>query len=370
MSKLWPWVLASFFGLGFFFWQSTPAQAAVGCDCGTLSSLLRQTAQTIVTGIANPLSLVIEKAAGYQTANLRQELVAIREAILMAQEATTGAIERADQSQADRTTERTYEPASQPLTNCLNDLMGSFWRQGGPVRSQLRQALMDNLETRSARNAKPADYLKEINANSLKTKEFNRLWGVAPETLTLTETELNQAAQTLAELTDPLPAPELPSALMSSPAGELYVAAKSDLEKRLSLYQGILAQRLSSRAPTMGGLSEWVERKWSDMGGSGSPPGLVDGYLSEQSLLWYLTNLRLGSSDWHEKILPTLPEAGLLREMAAMSAIQLEISRQQSLQLENLNLMMALEGLERLEQRTKPALRDQYRLALGSRQEP
>ncbi|MDR1577816.1 MAG: hypothetical protein LBT86_06290 [Deltaproteobacteria bacterium] len=354
--------ILTFFGLFLF---SNQAQAVGGCDCVTMGSLLKQAAQTVVTGIANPLSIAIERAAGYQTTNLRQELVAIREAILMTQERTTEAIERAEQSQADRQSERTYEPASQPLTNCLNDLLGQFWRRGAPTKDALRAALVGAVTERSARNAKPADYLNEINANPLKTVDFERLWGVAPETLTLSAAELELAANALAEFTDPLPAPALPAAIAETPAGRLYSAAKIDLEKRLALYQGILAQRLTSRAPTLGGLAEWVTRKWTDMGGSGTPPGLVEGYLSDSSLMWYLTNLRLGSDHWHEKILPTLPEAGLLREMVAMTAVQLELSRRQGAQLENLTLLMALEGLERLETRAKPALRNQYRLALG-----
>ncbi|MDR2422769.1 MAG: hypothetical protein LBE01_05255, partial [Deltaproteobacteria bacterium] len=66
-----------------FFLSPSKAQGAVGCDCATMGSLLRSAAQTIVTGIANPLALVVEKAAGYETATLREDLTAIREAILM-----------------------------------------------------------------------------------------------------------------------------------------------------------------------------------------------------------------------------------------------------------------------------------------------
>jgi hypothetical protein len=328
---------------------------------------LRSAAETIVTGVVNPIVLAVEKAAVYGTSHIRQDLTAIREAILMAQEGTAEAISLADQNQADRLSERTYEPASQPLTNCQNDLLGAAWREASPAREAARESLLRAAAERSAKSARPADYLKAINSGALKTENLSRLLGPAPESLTLTADEFALAAEALGELTDPLPAPALPPELADGPAGQVYAAAKSDLEKRLTIYQGVLAQRLASRAPAIGGLAGWAERKWREMGGAGAPPGLVDGYLSENSLAWLLTNLRLGSANWHEKVLPTLPEAGLLRELASMSAVQLELSRRQNLHLENVALMLALEGLDRLDQRARPALRNQYRLALGGR---
>jgi hypothetical protein len=360
--------LSFFAAFGLFSLLAPPkAQAAVGCDCGTMGSLLRSAAQTVVAGIANPLALVIEKAAGYQAATLREDLTAIREAILMAQEKTSEAIEEAGRGEADRVAERTYEPASQPVTNCLNDLLGEAWREAAPALGAVRESLQKSAAARSAKSARPADYLKEINSGALKAENLSRLLGTAPEALTLTEAEFSLAGAALGELTDPMPAPALPAGLADGAAGQVYSAAKSDLEKRLSVYQGILAQRLASRAPAIGGLGEWAARKWREMGGSGTPPGLVDGYFSEASLTWFLANLRLGSANWHEKILPALPEAGLLREMAAMGAVQLELSRRQALHLENVSLLLALEGLDRLDQRARPALRNQYRLALGAR---
>jgi hypothetical protein len=355
------------FGGLFLLFNPSPSQAATGCDCATMSSLLKSAAQTIVSGVVNPIILAIEKAAGYQAAMNRQDLTAIREAIILAQERTTEAIELADLSQANRLTERTYEPASQPPTNCLNDILGEAWRSSATVKDAVRDNLLLATAQRSAKSAKPADYLKEINAGTLKTENLTRLLGVAPEALTLTPAEFNLASEALGQLTDPLPAPALPAEMANATAGRLYAAGKSDLEKRLAIYQGILAQRLVSRAPTIAGLSDWSERKWQEMGGSGSPPGLVEGYLSENSLTWLLTNLRLGSANWHEKVLPALPEAGLLREMAAMTAIQLELSRRQNVHLENLSLLLALDGLDRLDQRARPALRNQYRLALSGR---
>ncbi|MDR1870724.1 MAG: hypothetical protein LBS60_02150 [Deltaproteobacteria bacterium] len=351
----------------YFLFPNPKAAAAVGCDCGTLSGLLSRAAETVVSGIAGPVTLAIEKAAGYETSTLRQDLTAIREAILMAQERGAEAVELADQRAADRDAEKTYEPASQPITNCLNDQLGESWREAGPVRDVLREDLLKAATARTTRNAKPLDYLEEINAVSAVNQNLSRLLGTAPDSLTLSETEYASAGEVLGQLTDPLPAPTLPNGLDQSPAGKLYTAAKIDLDKRLGLYQGILAQRLASRAPSIDGLEEWAERKWGEMGGTGSPPGLVNGRLSENSLIWLLANVRLGSANWHEKVLPALPEAGLLRELAVMAATQLELTRRQTAHLDNISLMLALEGLDRLDQRARPALRNQYRLAVGAR---
>jgi hypothetical protein len=356
-----------FLTLGLIAFSSSPARA-LGCDCGSMSALLSRTAQTIVSGIAQPVMQMIEKAAGYQTVNLHEDLTAIREAIILAQEETAGAIERAEQNEADRISERTYEPASQPLTSCQNDLMGGIWREGSSEVSRLGGDILSAVSTRRNRHDRPAGYLAEINSGRLDPAGFGRLLGQQDGRVTLTAEEFKLAGEMLGELTDPLPAPKLPESLSASPAGQLYNAFKGDLENRLGLYQGILAQRLAQRAPLIGGLSEWTAQKWQDMGGQNEPPGLIDGFLSENSLQWYLTNMRLGSANWHEKILPALPEAGLLREMAGMMAVQLELSRRQNAALETLTLLMALEGLDRLDQKNRPALRSQYRLALGARE--
>jgi hypothetical protein len=101
------------------------------------------------------------------------------------------------------------------------------------------------------------------------------------------------------------------------------------------------------------------------MGGNGSVPGLENGLLSENSLFWLLTNQRLSSANWHEEVLPTLPEAGLLREMASMMAVQLELSRRQNEYLENIATTLALQSLDTLEKDTGAALRNQYRKVAG-----
>jgi hypothetical protein len=102
------------------------------------------------------------------------------------------------------------------------------------------------------------------------------------------------------------------------------------------------------------------------MGGQGQVPGLTNGRLSQEALFWLLTNMRLASGNWHEEILPKLPEAGLLREIASMMAVDLELSRRQNEQLGNISLILSLNGLNYLENGAGQALRAQYRRALGA----
>ncbi|MDR1546188.1 MAG: hypothetical protein LBU12_05660, partial [Deltaproteobacteria bacterium] len=191
-------------------------------------------------------------------------------------------------------------------------------------------------------------------------------FGLLSSGLTLTWAEFEEAQRLLEQLTDPLPPAEPSEALLRTPAGRVYAALKNDYEARQELYQGVLAKRLADRAPSVEGLAPWAADRWREMGGEGPPPGLVEGRLSETALLRLMTGQRLASANWHEEILPRLTEAGLLRELAAMEAVRLELDRRRNEHLENLTLMAALSGLSELEAGRGEALRLQRRRATGA----
>jgi hypothetical protein len=91
----------------------------------------------------------------------------------------------------------------------------------------------------------------------------------------------------------------------------------------------------------------------------------VEGKMSEDALFWLLTNMRLSSANWHEEILPSLPEAGLLREMASMMAVNLELERRQKNHLENIETLLSLLAQSQLEKNSGQGLKVLYQKVSG-----
>jgi hypothetical protein len=345
-------------------WALAPAQAKAWCDCATAARIAYESAERIVTGIARPLEAAVQRAASYTTLNLHRDLVSLREAVILGQESVSAAVRAADRSAAEREIERSFDLGSQPSTSCGNDDLGAVLLGSRDLVDLAGQAVVDRAAERRTRHDRPVDYLRELSAFPEPKDAASRL-GVLPAGRTFTVAELAEAERTLEALSDPLPLPALPEGPAGAPAGRAYEVQKRAYETRLGIYQGVLAKRLADRAPTLDGLESWARSKWESMGGEGDPPGLVEGRLSQEALAWLLSNLRLASANWHESVLPAMTEAGLLREMASMMAVELELSRRRDEHLQNISTMMAIAGLERLASGEGEALRLQYRRALG-----
>ena len=282
----------------------------------------------------------------------------------MAQESISASIKAADLSASQRELERTFDAPSQPSTNCGDDEMGAILLGAMGTGRKTAEAIMGKLFERRDRHPRPVDYLREMGEFPGPAEAAGDL-GALSSGRTFTTEEMLGAERLIEALSDPLPPADLPEVAAATPAGRIYEIQKRDYETRQSLYQSVLAKRVEARAPTMEGLSDWAKGKWAQMGGAGDPPGLVGGRMSREALSWLMANLRLSSANWHEGVLPALTEAGLLREMASMMAMDLELSRQRNEHLENLSMMMALEGLRGLEAGAGEAVRAQYRRALG-----
>jgi hypothetical protein len=343
----------------------TPLEAKAACDCGTISSIVQSAAEKIVSGVVRPLEAAVRQAASYETQNLHRDLVALREASILGQESIAAAIRAADRSAAERELERTFDTPSRPSTGCGDDRMGAVLLGGQQALAATGEALMDKLSERRGRFGRPVDYLRETESFPEPRKAAKSL-GALSSGRTFTLEELKEAERALESLSDPYPPAKLPAQAAKAPAGKIYEAQKRDFERRQGLYQSVLAKRLAERAPTLEGLSDWAGSKWSEMGGEGPPPGLESGAMSKEALIWLLANVRLSSSNWHERLLPSLTEAGLLREMASMMATGLELQRSQAEHLGDIAMMMALEGLRSLEAGAGELLRLQYRRAMGS----
>jgi hypothetical protein len=283
----------------------------------------------------------------------------------MSQDAVTAAIKAADRDEARRDFEKTWDPSAQTPAECGGDAMGGGLMLSRETMEETQEAIMEKVGERSRRHERPVDYLVEMGSFP-EPAEVPASIGALSWGRTLTLEELSAAEKMIESMTNPLPPGRLSEGDARTAAGRIYEVQRKDFEARQALYQSVLAKRVAVRAPTLEGLAEWASDKWRQMGGEGPVPGLADGRMSQEALFWLLANLRLSSANWHEQVLPKLPEAGILRDMASMMAVNLELTRRQNEHLGNISMLLAFGGLSSLDAGAGEALRQQYRRAVGS----
>ena len=153
-----------------------------------------------------------------------------------------------------------------------------------------------------------------------------------------------------------------------TPAGQTYAAARKIHEERVAAVMESLNQHVVYHAPTLpDDVTAWAENQWSEAGGSGTPPGLVDGKLSEAGLYKLLSQMRTGNPNWFVQV-ASATDAGLLRELVIMQAFQLELTRKNTDLLDRLTFIASLDYLTRMEGTTGKEMDDLYTRMVGAQQ--
>jgi hypothetical protein len=153
-----------------------------------------------------------------------------------------------------------------------------------------------------------------------------------------------------------------------TPTGQTYAAAGAIHEGRLSTVMETLNNHVVCHAPTLSDdVTAWAQNQWNEAGGSGAPPGIVDGKLSEAGLYKLLSQMRLGNPNWFTQV-TAATEAGLLRELVMMQALQLELTRKNNEFLDRLTVVSALDFLTRMEGTDGKAMTDLYTRMVGAQQ--
>jgi len=352
--------------LGLILFSPQAALAASGCDCVTMSQLISMQTRELTTAM-KAFQIEVHQDQGEAARGLIAALGRVEAAVLHTQASLYSAIQTADRNGAERNIERTFDPNSQPETVCGNNQMGGGLQTSHKTLSQASSDLFEKIYERKSRYDRYLDYQSELIADDWPTPKMAvENMGLLNSGHTLTLDELKSAERLVEALTDPMPPRRAPDSRKNSPEARTYEAQLRNYETKQGLYQGIIVRHVAHRAPTVDGLSAWAAGKWKDMGGQGDPPGLVDGKLSQDALFWLLSNMRIASANWHEKILPSLPEAGLLRDIASMQAVQLELSRRNNETLEYIAMMMALDGIGQLDGNERNSLMEQYRHMAGA----
>ena len=265
-------------------------------------------------------------------------------------------------------TEDLYGTAAQPSGLCGATSLGAGIQLGAQAGQEIHATMREKqFAYANTPGTKPVEFLHRILADD-QPSEPESLDALFPLQSTLTEDQVAQAHESIKTLANPRPLPMVTDAQMETPAGQTYAAARKVHEERLAAVTEALNHHVVLHAPTLPeDVTEGAQNQWSEAGGSGTPPGIVDGKLSEAGLYKLLSQMRVGNPNWFAQI-ATATDAGLLRDMAVMQAFQMELARKNMELMDRLTVIAALDFLSRMEGTTGRDMDDLYARMVGAQQ--
>jgi hypothetical protein len=311
-----------------------PAQAWAYCDCVSVNMIVTMAKTETIQAInaytaieAAAIRSEIMLAAQNIVGTIKAESATIVRAIVGLKESNAAIIKGQAAASEAMKTEDLYGKTSQPAGLCGASSIGAGLQISAQASRQVRGAMRDRQrEYANREGARPVEHLSRVldaehpDAGSMTEALF-------PLGDTLTEDQVALAHEAIKTLANPRPLPVVTEAQKSTPAGQTYAAARLIHDGRLAAVTETLNAHVVWHSPTLPDeVTAWAQSQWSAAGGSGTPPGLVGGRLSEAGLHKLLTQMRLGNPNWFTQV-TAATEAGLLRELVMMQALQLELTR-------------------------------------------
>ena len=353
-----------------------PVQAwAAGCGCGSIQAMITtsqmMTIQSVNLHTAAEAASIRSKillAAQNIIGTIKSESATIVRAIIGLKESNAAMIKGQAVAGQAMKTEDLYGKSSQPAALCGASTLGAGVQLGAQAARQVHQTMREKqLAYSNKEKAMPVEYLNRV-LDEAHPKENEIVDSLFPLQETLTEDQVAQAHESIKTLANPRPMPVITDAQKSTPAGQTYAVARKIHEGRLAAATESLNNHVVYHAPTLpDDVTSWAQSQWQEAGGSGTPPGIVNGKLSEAGLYKLLSQMRLGNPNWFNQVTGAT-EAGLLREMVMMQAIQLELTRKNNEFLDRLNVVVSLDYLTRMEGTTGKEMNDLYTRMIGAQQ--
>ena len=264
-------------------------------------------------------------------------------------------------------TEDMYGKAAQPAGLCGSSSLDAGIQLGAQAGREIHAAMREKQLEHAHTPKKPVEFLQRVLAED-QPSERESLDALFPLQSTLTEDQVAQAHEAVKTLANPRPLPVVTEEQKETPAGQTYAAARKIHEERIAAVMESLNNHVVYHAPTLPeDVTTWAENQWSEAGGSGTPPGIVDGKLSEAGLYRLLSQMRVGNPNWFAQI-ATATDTGLLRELVIMQAFQMELTRKNTDLLDRLAVIASLDFLTRMEGTTGRDMDDLYTRMVGAQQ--
>ncbi len=172
-----------------------------------------------------------------------------------------------------------------------------------------------------------------------------------PEVLSFDEQRVTDARRFIENAVDPYPLTDLPSELQGTPQGTAFWMRKKVYESKLGFARHSLNHALAMRTPSAA-LRGWLEDVWAESKTDEHKAALLaelPDNISYLELLKTEVDRRYASPTWYAGIASN-PAAAVLREMAYMQALQLNLDFQRLRQGERLELLLARLVLDSTEQ--------------------
>lgn len=348
---------------------------AAGCGCGSISAMLTATKTQTIQAVnaytaaeAQAIRSEILLAAQNIIGTLKAESATIVRALVALKESNAAFIKGQAVAGEAMKTEDMYGKAAQPAGLCGTSALGAGIQLGAQAGQEVHATMREKqLAYANTAGVKPVEFLNRVLAEDHPT-EKETLDALFPLQDTLTEDQVAQAHESVKTLANPRPLPVLTDEQKNTPAGQTYTAARKIHEGRMAAVTESLNNHVVYHAPTLPeDVTTWAQNQWSEAGGSGTPPGIVDGKLSESGLYKLLSQMRVGNPNWFAQI-ATATDAGLLREMVVMQAFQMELTRKNTELLDRLTVIASLDYLTRMEGTTGKDMDDLYTRMVGAQQ--
>lgn len=348
---------------------------ASGCDCGSVSAIvMRAQAQTVqqvnahTTAEATAIRSEILQAAQNIIGTIQTQTATLVRAITGLKERNAAQLKgEALASEAMKTQDR-YGKASQPAALCGSTSVGAGVQLGAQAQEKVHEAMRQKqVDYSNKAGAKPVEYLNRVLADDhpdIKNMT-DSLW---PLKNTLTEEEVGKAQETIKSIGNPRPMPVVTDDQKETPAGQTYDAARKIHEGRLAAAMEAMNYHTAYHAPTLpDDVTTWAQNQWKEAGSSGTPPGVVNGKLSEAGLYELLARMRMGNPNWFQQ-LAQANDTGLLRELVMMQAVNLELTRKNNEFLDRLTFLISLDYVTRMEGTTGKDMEELYTRMVGTQQ--
>lgn len=342
---------------------------AGGCNCGTIQSMITRAQTAINANTTNEATLIrteITVAAQNIIGTIKVSTSTIVRAIMDLKESNVATLKGLGAAKVAQDTTDLYGKTAQPGGLCGSSTVGAGVQVGAQAATLLRKDMREKqIDYSNNPNAKPLDYLnRTLQEDHPDVKAMPE--AIYPLARTLTPDQLAQAHETVKTLADPRPLPVETDAQKKTAAGQTYSAARLVHQGRVQTAMDSLNHHIAYHAPTLPeDVTTWAKDQWKEAGASGTPPGIVDGKMSEAALHNLLVQMRLGNPNWYAQV-ASATEAGLLRELVLMQAVQLQLTQRNTEYLDRLSVLTALSYLTTMEGTTGKEMEALYARMLGT----
>jgi hypothetical protein len=260
-----------------------------------------------------------------------------------------------------------FGDASQPAGLCGSTSLGGGVQVSGAASAAVNKGLQTNSVEHVDQYRRPAEYVERILSDQHPDLQKSNE-AVFPEGYTLNSEQIKDGVAAINTITNPMPTPELTDAHKDTPSGQAYTALRLVNGMRTTLAGNLLNKHLTFHSPTVPeDTAKWAKDQWAAAGAEGPAPGIVDGKMSEAALYNLLSQTRMGNPNWYMD-LASKNDTGLLRELALMSSIQVELLRKNLELLDRMSVVLSMQYTTQLETGAKKEVDAAFIQAIGAQQ--